>query len=74
MGLGLQHKNVNKIAAELGIAESQILGIFNKSVKKALKFFNADSSNGSEELKKVEATEKVNLNLTTIALSFQKMS
>ncbi|UXI20139.1 box C/D snoRNA protein 1 [Sarcoptes scabiei] len=39
LGIGLQHKNIDTIAEELKIPATQILGLFNRSIKKISIFF-----------------------------------
>lgn len=40
MGVGLQHKTVDELAAELDIPSHQILGLFNKTMRKCVQFLN----------------------------------
>jgi len=40
LGLGLQHKTVDELATELQLPGTQILGLFNKMMRKMVQFFN----------------------------------
>ncbi|XP_015596877.1 RNA cytidine acetyltransferase isoform X1 [Cephus cinctus] len=40
LGLGLQHKTVDKLSEELGLPSSQLLGLFNKIIRKSVKYLN----------------------------------
>ncbi|XP_043271018.1 RNA cytidine acetyltransferase isoform X2 [Venturia canescens] len=40
LGLGLQHKTVDKLAEELDLPSSQLLGLFNRVVRKSMQFLN----------------------------------
>ncbi|GAB1865085.1 RNA cytidine acetyltransferase [Camponotus japonicus] len=41
LGLGLQHKTVNKLAEELNLQSSQLLGLFNRIIRKSIQYFNS---------------------------------
>jgi len=40
LGLGLQHKTVDKLAEELDLPSSQLLGLFNRIIRKSVQYFN----------------------------------
>ncbi|XP_072747429.1 RNA cytidine acetyltransferase [Anoplolepis gracilipes] len=40
LGLGLQHKTVDKLAEELSLPSSQLLGLFNRIIRKSIQYFN----------------------------------
>lgn len=40
MGLGLQHRTVDEVATELELASNQVLGLFNRIVRRAVSFLN----------------------------------
>ncbi|KAG5328946.1 NAT10 acetyltransferase, partial [Acromyrmex heyeri] len=40
LGLGLQHKTVDKLAEELNLPSSQLLGLFNRIIRKSIQYFN----------------------------------
>jgi len=40
LGMGLQHKSVDDIAAPLGLAGTQLLGLFNRTIRKMLDYMN----------------------------------
>ncbi|EZA60853.1 N-acetyltransferase [Ooceraea biroi] len=40
LGLGLQHKTVDKLAEELDLPASQLLGLFNRIIRKSIQYFN----------------------------------
>ena len=39
LGIGLQHKSVDEISKEIDLPSTQLLGLFNRSMKKFAKFF-----------------------------------
>lgn len=41
LGLGLQHKTVDKLAEELNLPSSQLLGLFNRIIRKSIQYFNS---------------------------------
>lgn len=41
LGLGLQHKTVNKLAEELNLPSSQLLGLFNRIIRRSMQYFNS---------------------------------
>lgn len=38
--MGLQHKTVDKLSEELSLPSSQLLGLFNRIVRKSIQFLN----------------------------------
>ncbi|KAI0242812.1 RNA cytidine acetyltransferase [Lamellibrachia satsuma] len=40
LGLGLQHKNVEQLEKEIDLPASQILGLFNRSIRKVVQYFS----------------------------------
>ncbi|XP_015178037.1 PREDICTED: N-acetyltransferase 10 [Polistes dominula] len=41
LGLGLQHKTVDKLAEELKLQSSQLLGLFNRIIRKSIQYLNS---------------------------------
>ncbi|XP_047369805.1 RNA cytidine acetyltransferase isoform X2 [Vespa velutina] len=41
LGLGLQHKTVDKLAEELNLQSSQLLGLFNRIIRKSIQYLNS---------------------------------
>lgn len=41
LGLGLQHKSVDKLAEELNLPQSQLLGLFNRTIRKSIQYLNS---------------------------------
>ncbi|XP_011136777.1 RNA cytidine acetyltransferase [Harpegnathos saltator] len=41
LGLGLQHKTVDKLAEELNLPSSQLLGLFNRVIRKSTQYLNS---------------------------------
>ena len=41
IGLGLQRKRADEMAAELGLPTSELLGLFNKTMRKVSEYFNS---------------------------------
>lgn len=39
--MGLQHKTVDEVSKELDIPSSQVLGIFNKIIRKCVEYLNS---------------------------------
>lgn len=40
LGIGLQHKTVDELATELDLPSSQLLGLFNRLVRRSVQYFN----------------------------------
>ncbi|OAD62366.1 N-acetyltransferase 10 [Eufriesea mexicana] len=64
LGLGLQHKTVDKLAEELDLAPTQLLGLFNRTIRKFIQYLNRIAENFIETtmMKKEIDNEKVQLN------------
>ncbi|XP_017889177.1 RNA cytidine acetyltransferase [Ceratina calcarata] len=45
LGLGLQHKTVDKLAEELGLPSTQLLGLFNRTIRKFVQYLNGVAEN-----------------------------
>lgn len=45
LGLGLQHKTVDKLAEELGLPASQLLALFNRIIRKFVQYLNGITEN-----------------------------
>lgn len=41
LGLGLQHKVVDKLSEELNLPSSQLLGLFNRIIRKSIQYLNS---------------------------------
>ncbi|KAK0183472.1 hypothetical protein PV327_001510 [Microctonus hyperodae] len=53
LGLGFQHKTVDRIAEELSLSGSQLLGLFNRIVRKSVQYFNSITEEFNENTKSV---------------------
>ncbi|XP_043584732.1 RNA cytidine acetyltransferase [Bombus pyrosoma] len=64
LGLGLQHKTVDKLAEELDLPPTQLLGLFNRTIRKFVQCLNRIAENFIETtMMKMETNnEKVQLN------------
>lgn len=64
MGLGLQHKTVDTLAKELDLPTTQLLGLFNRIIRKFIQYFNKITENFIETtIMKIEGNnETVQLN------------
>ncbi|XP_076302455.1 RNA cytidine acetyltransferase l(1)G0020 [Lasioglossum baleicum] len=64
LGLGLQHKTVDKLAEELDLPSSQLLGLFNRIIRKCVQYLNGIAENFIENtmMRKELNTESVQLN------------
>ncbi|XP_078046929.1 RNA cytidine acetyltransferase l(1)G0020 [Augochlora pura] len=64
LGLGLQHKTVDKLAEELDLPASQLLGLFNRIIRKCIKYLNGVAENFIENtmMRKELNTDNVELN------------
>ncbi|XP_012286930.1 RNA cytidine acetyltransferase [Orussus abietinus] len=45
LGLGLQHKTINQLSENLGLPASQLLGLFNRVIRKAISYLNGIAEN-----------------------------
>ncbi|KAL3267287.1 hypothetical protein HHI36_011418 [Cryptolaemus montrouzieri] len=41
LGIGLQHKTFNELEQELELPSSQLMGLFNRSIRRVVKYFNS---------------------------------
>ncbi|XP_012250606.2 RNA cytidine acetyltransferase [Athalia rosae] len=64
LGLGLQHKTVDKLVEELGLPSSQLLGLFNRVIRRSVQYLNTITENFIEKgmITNTSATTEVNLN------------
>ncbi|CAL7945133.1 unnamed protein product [Xylocopa violacea] len=64
LGLGLQHKTVDKLAEELDLPPTQLLSLFNRTIRKFVQYLNRIAENFIETtiLKQDINTESVQLN------------
>ncbi|XP_050457216.1 RNA cytidine acetyltransferase [Cataglyphis hispanica] len=64
LGLGLQHKTVDKLAEELNLPSSQLLGLFNRIIRKSIQYFNSVAENYVEStmLTNESVNEEVKVN------------
>ncbi|KAM0725527.1 RNA cytidine acetyltransferase [Formica fusca] len=64
LGLGLQHKIVDKLAEELNLPSSQLLGLFNRIIRKSIQYFNSVAENYVEStmLTNESVNEEVKIN------------
>ncbi|KAL6425941.1 hypothetical protein ACFW04_008920 [Cataglyphis niger] len=64
LGLGLQHKIVDKLAEELNLPSSQLLGLFNRIIRKSIQYFNSVAENYVEStmLTNESVNEEVKVN------------
>ena len=59
LGLGLQHKTVDDLSKELDLPATQLLGLFNKTIRKFLGFINGIlESEIANQLNTLDTTEK----------------
>jgi len=58
LGLGLQHKNIETLEKELELPSSQLLGLFNRTIRKVVQCYNSvlESSFGSQVTKGKEVS------------------
>ncbi|XP_014486431.1 PREDICTED: N-acetyltransferase 10-like [Dinoponera quadriceps] len=59
LGLGLQHKTVDKLAEELNLPSSQLLGLFNRTVRKSTQYLH---SIAEKHLENIMMTKKSSVN------------
>lgn len=62
--MGLQHKTVDKLAEELNLPSSQLLGLFNRIIRKSIQYFNSVAENYVEStmLTNESVNEEVKVN------------
>ncbi|MBN3307810.1 NAT10 acetyltransferase, partial [Amia calva] len=49
LGIGLQHKTVDQLEKEIGLPSSQLMGLFNRLIRKIVQFFNSIEEKAVEE-------------------------
>lgn len=49
LGVGLQHKSVDDLATELDLPASQLLGLFNRMIRRCVQYFNMILEQNIEE-------------------------
>ncbi|XP_046430108.1 RNA cytidine acetyltransferase [Neodiprion fabricii] len=64
LGLGLQHKTVDKLVEELGLPSSQLLGLFNRVIRRSVQYLNSVVENFIENkmMNKITTNTGVNMN------------
>lgn len=67
LGIGLQHKTVDTLSTELELPSSQLLALFNRSIRRIVQYLNSILE---EEVEKTLITRK-EVNLTPVAKSMQ---
>lgn len=65
MGIGLQHKTVDSLATELDLPSSQLLGLFNRLIRRIVQYLNSILE---QEVEKSLAPRK-DVNMTPVAKS-----
>lgn len=68
LGIGLQHKTVDTLSSELGLPSSQLLGLFNRLIRRAVQYLNSILE---EEVEKLLVPRK-DVELTPVAQSMQQ--
>ena len=71
LGLGLQHKTVDKLAEELDLPSSQLLGLFNRIMRKFVQYLNGVAENFVEST--IMKTESNNENVKLHPLGGQSL-
>ena len=71
LGLGLQHKTVDKLAEELDLPSSQLLGLFNRIMRKFVQYLNGVAENFVEST--MMKTESNNENIKLDPLGGQSL-
>ena len=71
LGLGLQHKTVDKLAEELDLPSSQLLGLFNRIMRKFVQYLNGVAENFVEST--MMKTESTNENIKLVPLGGQSL-
>lgn len=71
LGLGLQHKTVDKLAEELYLPSSQLLGLFNRIMRKFVQYLNGVAENFVEST--MMKTESNNENVKLDPLGGQSL-
>lgn len=68
LGIGLQHKTVETLSSELDLPTSQLLGLFNRLIRRSVQYLNSVLE---EEVEKSLVAPK-DVNLTPVAQSMQQ--
>ncbi|XP_076664130.1 RNA cytidine acetyltransferase l(1)G0020 [Andrena cerasifolii] len=63
LGLGLQHKTVDKLAEELDLPSSQLLGLFNRIMRKFVQYLNGVAENFVESTMMKNQSNNENIKL-----------
>jgi N-acetyltransferase 10 len=71
LGLGLQHKTVDKLAEELDLPSSQLLGLFNRIIRKSIQYFNSIAEKYIEDT--ILTKESINEEMKLIPLGGQSL-
>ncbi|GLV37158.1 lethal (1) G0020 [Carabus blaptoides fortunei] len=61
LGIGLQHKTVDTLSTELELPSSQLLGLFNRMIRKIVQYLNIILEQDIEKGKELEAKQKQEL-------------
>ncbi|KAK0078837.1 hypothetical protein PV325_002045 [Microctonus aethiopoides] len=73
LGLGFQHKTVDKIAEELSLSGSQLLGLFNRIIRKSVQYFNSITEEFNNNTEPVNNVMNVVNNQTNIVDNKKKL-
>lgn len=65
IGLGLQYKTIDDLANELGLSATQLLGLFNRLIRRCVLYLNGTLEKDVEK----SMAPKKNVNLTPVAKS-----
>ncbi|XP_013931419.1 PREDICTED: N-acetyltransferase 10 [Thamnophis sirtalis] len=49
LGIGLQHKSVDQLEKEIGLPSGQLMGLFNRTIRKVVQLFNSVQEKAVEE-------------------------
>ncbi|ETE70017.1 N-acetyltransferase 10, partial [Ophiophagus hannah] len=49
LGIGLQHKSMDQLEKEIGLPSSQLMGLFNRTIRKVVQLFNSVQEKAVEE-------------------------
>lgn len=66
LGLGLQHKTVDKLVEELGLPSSQLLGLFNRVMRRSVQYLNSVAENFIENTITVNSNSSAGVNLNPV--------
>jgi N-acetyltransferase 10 len=68
LGVGLQHKTVDAVAADLDLPSSQLLGLFNRTIRRCVQYLNSVLEKDVEK----SLAPKKDVNMTPVASSLQE--